>query len=494
MGKLTLIIMIITLISNLLGFIRDISLSYFFGASKITDAFFVAYAIPTILFGVIGYALSTGYIPIFNYVKQNLNKKKSELFTSNVINIFIVINMILVVFFMVFTEELVNLFASGFPQDTFNLTVSFVKISVWSVIFLGIINILKGYLQVHEKIIVTTSIGIPLNIVMLLFIYFASISSISFLPLGILIGTIAQLIFLIPVLSKLRFTYSKYLHLRDPNLLSLVKNMLPLIFGVSVFHINTAISMTLASRTMEGGVSILNYAQRINGLIEGLFIISVITIVFPKIVVKIQDKNRIGAEKILDSSIRILIFFILPAMTGIIFLSEPIVIMMFGRGAFELKDVLATSETVFFFVIGTLGYGIREMLARVFYSFQDTVTPMYNSIVTIFINIILSLILVQTMGISGIALGTSIASILSAIFLTIGLKKKWEINYVNKNLVIYSLKVLFISLTMGWLVKSLFDYLTYSLYISLSISIAVGVIFYLTISFVLDTNKINYFD
>lgn len=491
MGKITIVIIIISIFSNLLGFVRDVFLSYFFGVSKITDAYFIAYTIPTIIFGLIGYALSTGYIPIFNNIKVKFNKYKSDEFTSNIINILLLISFILVLLLMYFTEELVTLFASGFDNYTLKIAVLFVRITLWSLIFQGVINIFKSYLQVHNKFLLTTAIGIPLNLVLIFFILLASKGSIIFLPFGIVIGTLFQLLFLYPSLRKLGYKHSFIFNFKDTYISLLIKNMIPLVFGVSVYHLNTVVGIALASRIIEGGVSALNYAQRINGIIEGLFIISIITVMFPKIVNKIQSNDMIIANNILNKSIKLLLFLTIPASVGIIALAEPIVKILFGRGAFSHDDLLLTSEIVMYYAMGIVGYGIREILARVFYSFQDTKTPMYNSVLSVLLNIILSLSLVNFFGVSGIALATSIASILSSIFLVILLKRKRNISFINKSFLIFLFKVVFIAIVMGFVTRFIFINLTYNLFLSLFISILIGFLFYIFSSFFLRVIKIS---
>lgn len=474
MKKTALIIMIITLFSKFLGFGRDIVLSYFFGASSISDAYLISLTIPSVIFGFIGVGIVTAYIPMQSRIIRESGEEAGSEFTSNFTNIILMIVTMILLMGMVFTEPIVKLFALGFSGEILELAINFTKISLFGMYFTALISIFSGYLQIKDNYIVPALIGFPLNIIVIITIIIASQGNYIILALGTLLATASQFFLMVPFIKKQHFNYTLAFNLKDDRIIKTLYIALPVVIGTSVNQVNILVDRTISSSLAVGGISSLNYANRLNLFIQGLFVTSIITAMYPMISSYARNNNFEGIKKALQESINIITIFVLPITIGTMIFSNEVINLLFGRGAFDDNAIKMTSAALFYYALGMLGFGFREVLARGFYSMQDTKTPMINAAIGMFLNIILNIILSRFMGIGGLALATSVAATFTTVLLFISLRKKMG-PIGMKQISISFLKILCASLVMGGLAKMSFNYLTASLSQNLSLLLAIGV-------------------
>jgi putative peptidoglycan lipid II flippase len=375
---------------------------------------------------------------------------------------------------MIFTEPIVRLFALGFSGNTLDLTVKFTKISLFGMYFTALISIFSGYLQIKNNYVVPALIGFPLNIIVILSIVLASKGSYMFLAYGTLMATASQFFLMIPFIKKEKFKYSAMIDIRDERIVKTLHIALPVIIGTSVNQINILVDRTIASSLAIGGISALNYANRLNLFIQGLFVTSIITVMYPMISAFASKQDYGGIKRALRESINIITLFVLPITVGASIFSNEVVSMLFGRGAFDTSAIMMTSTALFFYAFGMIGVGLREVLARGFYSMQDTKTPMINAAIGVVLNIGLNIFLSRYLGIGGLALATSIAATFTTVLLFISLRKKLG-PFGMKQISISFLKILFASSIMGGLAKLSFNYLAASISQNLSLLLAIGV-------------------
>src|SRR5699024_3854161 len=171
------------------------------------------------------------------------------------------------------------------------------------------------------------------------------------------------------------------------------------------------VDRTIASRVVEGGITALNYANRLNGFIQGIFVLSISTALYPMISKMAAENNMQGLKKSVAEAISGINLLVIPATVGSMVFAEPVVMLLFGRGAFDSNAISLTTAALFYYSIGMLGFGLREVLSRAFYSLQDTKTPAINAAIAVVINIVLNIVLSKFMGIGGLALATSISAI-----------------------------------------------------------------------------------
>lgn len=492
MKKAAIKLMIITIFSKVIGFFRDITLSYFYGASNISDAYLMSMTIPVVLFSFIGAGVNAGFIPMYSKIEKNQGIEEANRFTSNIINALLIVCTILVVLVMIFTANIVKAFASGFEGETLRLAIMFTRIAVFSIYSIALDYVFIGLLQIKGSFIIPALIGFPMNIITVFSIILSYYTNSFVLIIGSTIGLISEMIFLLPSIKKNSYKHRWQLKLQDKNLRVMMYTALPVIIGVSTNEINILVDRTIASQVIVGGISALNYASKINDAIQGIVVLSIVTVLFPKITKMAIDKNYTILKKTVCSAIVGISLLTLPATIGSMIFSNQVIKLLFGRGAFDIQAINLTSTALFFYSIGMNGIGLRQVLSKTFYSLQDTKTPMVNSTIGIAVNIILNIILSRFMGIGGLALATSISAIFISAMMIITLRKKIG-PFGMKRTFISLFKILFASLVMGILAKFSFNYLIHMLRddISLAIAFVIGAISYFGIIYFMKIDDVD---
>ncbi|MFB0917461.1 MAG: murein biosynthesis integral membrane protein MurJ [Clostridiaceae bacterium] len=473
-------LMILSAFTKLFGFGREILLANYYGVGDVAEAYKIAQTIPIIILMIVGAGISTGFIPTYNKAYAEEGEKKADRFTSNAINIVVILGLIFCIIVNLFPGLFVKIFASGFEGEKLQLSILFTRIAVFGTIFSMISYILQPYLQIKENFWVPAMVGIPMNIIFFLSYPLASKYNLIILPIGIVLSVLVQLIWMWPWAKKEGFKYKPIVDINDKHIQHLLILAAPVILGVAVNQINIVIDKNMASWVIDGGVAALDYANRMNGFVQGIFIYSVVAVVYPKISKMFIAKNIKEVESTVTNSLVTISLVVIPCIVGLMVFSEPIIRFLFYRGEFDDRAALMTSGGMFWYAAGLIGFGYREILSRVFYSMNDTKTPTINAAIAVVINIVLNLILSRIMGLNGLALATSIASIVGSLLLMISLRKRGKIKLKYRDLTIKVVKIVIASVVMGIISFALFLLLTYIINykISLIFSIFFAVFIY----------------
>lgn len=492
MKKTAIIIMIITVVSKVFGFFRELVLSYFYGASAISDAYLISLTIPAVIFSFVGTGLSTGFIPMFSQIREKHGDSEANKFTSNIVNILLLISTVLVVLGLIFTEPIVKLFASGFKGQTLAMAIRFTKLSLVGIYFTGTTYIYSAYLQLNNRFLTPALIGVPYNIIIIIAIAVSANKDPLFLILGSVLATASQLFILIPSIKRSGYRHKFSINFKDEHLKNLMFIALPVIVGVSVNQINTLVDRTIASGLVVGGISALNYANRLNGFVQGLIVTPVATVLYPSISKMAANDNIKGLKAAINEAINSISILIMPITVGAMLFAEPIVKLLFGRGAFDANAITLTTSALVFYSIGMIGFGLRDILSRAFYSQQDTKTPMINGSIAVIMNIVLNIILSRYMGIGGLALATSISAIFSTGLLFVNLRKKIGALGLKK-IAITLAKITFASLAMGAIAWFIYQMLITKTIeeIALIVAIIIGAIAYFGIILTLKIDEVD---
>lgn len=451
MKKTALFLMVIAILSKVTGFLRDITLSYFYGATSTSDAYIISITITSVLFSLIVLGISTAYIPMFKQIEHENGIRSASIFTNNLINLVLIVTTVIIVIGGVFLDSIVKLFAMGFDGETLEMAVKFTKIGLISIYFTSLTQLFTSHLQLKGKFIIPAMIGLPFNLIVIMAIFISYRWNVIFLAVGSLLAALVQLIFLIPTLRKINYRYRPLVNVADKNIKKLVLVVFPIMIGISIDQINLMIDKTLASALLEGGISALTYASRLNDFVQGIFVLSFVSVMFPLISNMAAQKKMDDFKTSISDVICSITVIVVPASIGIMVLADPIIRLLFGHGHFDERAIEITANALFFYSIGMIGYGFREILNRSFYSLQDSKTPMYNAALAVALNILLNFILSSYMGIGGLALATSISALFCSILLMVSLRKK--IGKLDMRGIFTTLmKVLIASFAMGFVV------------------------------------------
>lgn len=242
------------MITKVLGFGREVILSYIYGASDITDAYLISRTIPSTIFSFISAGIATGFIPMYSRILNEKGQLSANRFTSNLINTLLLLASIIVVFVLLFTQPIVKMFASGFSGETLILAVNFTRISIFGVYLTALINVFVGLLRLYENYVVPALITVPLNIIIIISLFISAKTSVYLIAAGNILAILSQLILLAPFLRKIGYSYKPVIDFKDQYIKSMILIALPVIVGTSVNEINVLVDRTLASNIAIGGI------------------------------------------------------------------------------------------------------------------------------------------------------------------------------------------------------------------------------------------------
>ena len=424
-AKSAIIIMIFTLGSKFLGFLREVLIAAKFGSGMETDTYFIAMSATGIITGLMSNAINTTFIPVAAEIENAEGKKGKLDHTNNLINIVFFLSLILVCIAWIASPLIIKLLAKGFYGEQYKLAIQLLRIGLPMIIFSSIIGVFLGFLQSEQRYMSTAAIGFPFNFVYIFFLLFLSSKfGIKGLMVASVIAVFSQILIQLPEAKRAGYKYKFIFNTRDKYIKKILYLSISVFIGVAINDLNAIVDRTLASSLVAGSISALNYANRLNGLILGVFITAITTVIFPLLSKEFSEDNIKGVKKIMGYGVNLILLITIPAAVGLTVLSTPIVEVAFERGEFDSVATIMTSKALIFYSIGLVAMAIRLLVTRVYFSLQDTKTPMINGAVSVVFNIVLNLILVQFMGHAGLAFATSIATTIATLLMFYDLKKK----------------------------------------------------------------------
>jgi len=419
-----------TLLSRILGFVRDVVIAYFFGSGMSADAFFVAFRIPNLLRRLFAEgALSVAFIPVFTeYLKQK--SREEALRMARAVFTPLGLSLLLITALgIIFAPGVVWVIAPGFTDDIekFQLTVNLTRICFPYIFFIGLVAICMGVLNSMRHFAAPALAPVLLNISMigcvLVWVRWWE-NPIYALALGVFVGGVAQLALQVPYMKTRGFSFRPYFNFSHPALRKIILLMGPAALGSAVYQLNILVSTLLASLLPQGSVSYLYYADRLVQFPLGVFALALGTAALPSMSRHTAIGDMEGLVETFSHALRLVIFITLPAMVGLMILGHPIVEILFQRGAFGEFSTRMTTMALLYYSMGLWAFSSIRILVSAFYAMQDTKTPVQMASISFGANIIFCLILMVPLKHGGLALATSLSSILNLILLVIVLKKK----------------------------------------------------------------------
>lgn len=497
--KVILMLISFTLISKILGFFREVLIASKFGSGIETDAFFIALAAVTLFKVIITASINTTLIPILSEVEKIKGKKAKKKYTNIFLNITIIISILFIVFAWIITPYIIKLIAIGFEGSQYELTVNLMRIGIITILFSGIVTVYRSFLQSESLFTESALADISFNLVYIFFLVFLSgVYGIKGLMVASVLAVVSQLLIQLPSIRKAELKYKLIIKLNNKFVKKAASLIPPVILSVAVLDLNTIIDRTLGSTLTSGSVSALNYGNRLLQMILGIYITAISTVLYPLLSKEANDTNRGEFYKIIQSGINTIIIISIPAATGIMILADPLVSLVFERGEFDNRATNMTVGALVFYSIGLTGMSLRFFLDKAYYSLQDTKTPMINGVITVFLNIVLSFLLINFMEHRGLAFATSISVTITSFYLVINLNKKIQ-KIKFSSIILTGIKSFLGSLIMGVIIYSLYFKLFINLYdsrlfefIFLILTIFIGSFVYLTTIYLLKVKEINW--
>ena len=415
--KATIIVMAMTILSRIIGFGRDILAAYHFGANSSYDVYVASVAIPESVFMIIGLAISTTFIPMLSEIKYSKSKEEMFRFSNNVINILSVLSIVIIILGLIFTKEIVNLFVPNFSPEQLELTIFLTRITLINVIFLCVNVCFLSILQVCEDFIIPSILGLFFNLPIILYLILFKDVSILGLTVANVLGNFFRIIIQIPSLYKQGFRFKLYINFKDEKIKNMMILLGPVVIGAGANSINMLVDKSVASGLASGSMAALEYSQKIVQFANTAITTSIVSVVYPLMANKLNAGDRQGFLKYLTKSITTICLVLIPLAFGIVFLSKDIVSFIYERGKFDETAVMLTSMALFGYAIQLPFAGIRDILNSSLFSMKKTKVTTINGIIGVVVNIVLSIILSKYIGVLGIAVATSVSSLVIALLL-----------------------------------------------------------------------------
>jgi putative peptidoglycan lipid II flippase len=417
-----------TLFSRILGFIRDAVIAWYFGAGFSSDAFIAAFRIPNLFRRLFAEgSLSSAFIPVFTQTMVRRGRPEAFALARSAFFLLSVLLLLLVVGGSLLSSGIVRLLTPGFVSDKFELTVYLTRLMFPYIFFIGLVALCMGILNVLGHFAAPAFAPVLLNISIigsvLMIAPSLSVPAVG-LAIGVLIGGVLQLALQLPVLWHKGFRLREKTQWFHPGLKKVGTLLAPAIIGGAVYQINIVVGTILGSLLPEGSVTYLYFADRLVQFPLGVFAIAASTAVLPSLSRQAATQDFEALKDTFGHALKLVFFISLPAMLGLIVLREPIVALLFQRGEFDVRATQLTAQALLYYSLGLWAFSAVRIVAATFFALQDTRTPLKMAGFSILANIGLGVILMRPLAHGGLALATSLASILNLGLLVYALRNK----------------------------------------------------------------------
>lgn len=419
-----------TLMSRILGFVRDALIARLFGAGMAADAFFVAFRIPNLFRRLLGEgSLTSSFIPVFTDYLTNRSEGEARNLASAFFSMAIVVLAVVTGMGIIFAPFIVTVMAHGFSSvpEKFHLTVTLTRMMFPYLLFVGLVALCMGILNSLRHFAAPALSPVLLNISIILSALFLAPyldEPVMALAIGVVIGGISQLLLQFPFLWKNGVPLKFHWEPRHPGLIRVGGLMAPSIIGLAVTQINVLVDTIVASFLEEGTVSYLYYADRLLEFPMGIFAIAIATAVLPALSEKAARNDLEGAKDTFSYALRLTLFLTIPAMAGLIAVGVPIISVLLQRGTFSYSTTVETSKALYGFALGLPAFAGVRIIVPVFYALQDTKTPVKVAFVAMLTNITCDVIFMYPLRQFGLSLATSVSAAVNFTVLSFILRKR----------------------------------------------------------------------
>ena len=426
----SLIFSVMTFLSRILGFVRDMVAAYIFGAGPQYDAFLLAFRIPNLMRRLFAEgAFSQAFVPVLSAYKVQRTHVEIRQFIGRVAGCLGLVVFLVSVLGMIGAPWIIKLFAPGFQQGTNKilLAIEMLRITFPYIFFISLTALVGGILNAYGRFGAAAVTPIFLNISMIV----ASVCLTKFfvvpekaLAWGVCAGGVIQFGFLIGFLKHDNLLVMPHIYWRDPGVRRILALMVPAVFGASINQINILVDTLFASFLPNGSISWLYYADRLMEFPLGIFGVGFATVILPSLSRLHAAQQQAEFSKTLDSGIRAVLLVGVPAMLGLYLLAGPLLATLFQSGRFLASDVIMSSKSLMAYALAVVGIMLSKMLSSAFYACHDIKTPVRISAVILVLNIVLISVFIGPLAHAGLALATSLSSLINAGILWLLLIKK----------------------------------------------------------------------
>lgn len=427
MGQTTLMLMFITIISKIFGFLREAVMASYIGASDLKSIYTTANTLPVVIANFVAVGIISGFIPIYNKAKNEEGEEAAEEFTSNVFNILMVFALVAVVIGMIFARPFSKLLSPDLDGAYLDLATNYTRIMMFAVFAYLYSAVFRGYLNLKGNFFDPAITGIIMNIVIIAFTILTGITDNPYyLIIGALLGNTLQYILFPRATRKLGYKHRKVLDFKNKYVRNLILISIPIIISSAAGEISIIVDNSMASAFFgKAAISKLFYSKTMLTMITGVITISVTTALFPKIAELGQLGKIDQMKERISSSVVSTMLLIIPASIGMAVLSEPIIGVVFERNAFTRNDTIIVAALLTAYAPNNIFQSIVDVVDRGFYAVGDSKTPVIVVLIQQFLNVIFNLILIKFFGIEGLAYATVLSTAVGTVLMLFQFRKKF---------------------------------------------------------------------
>ena len=484
-----------TIISRLLGYLRDILIAIFLGTSFLADVFFVAFRILNTFRRLFAEGtFNAAFVP--SYSSELIKgKKKSNRFANDIFNLLFLILLVMVLILQIFMPAFVSLIAPGFMDDNLkmNLAINLTRITIPFLMLVSLSSFFSAILNSHNRFAETAAAPIILNIVLIVILLFSKYLNddlVYYLSYGVTLAGFLQLIFLYFYVKKY-FDFKFDYNFKISKKINIFFNkLLPSIFSSGVTQINILVGTIIAS-FQTSAVSYLYYADRIYQINLAIAGIAIGVVVLPQLSKHIQNKKKKKVLLIQNKALELSLFLSLPASVALVIGSDEIISALFGYGEFGENSVSNSAMALYYFSFGLPAFAMIKVFSNFFFANHDTKTPFYISLISVLLNILISIYFFKSIGFIIIPIATSISSWFNLVIL-FSYSQKRNLFSFNNIFIKRFFRIVFSSVLMGLFFNYLlilfdtqlfFESSLKSIYLILSVVLGLG--FYLSVSYII---------
>jgi putative peptidoglycan lipid II flippase len=427
-----------TIVSRILGFVRDIVFARYFGVSGATDAFFLAFKIPNFMRRLFAEgSFSLAFVPVLSEVREKGSRKELRELIDNVTGTLAGVLLIITAIGVLAAPVVLAVFAPGWlieGRPEFWLSAGMLRITFPYVLLISLTALAGGILNTFERFLVPALTPVLLNVSLIAATVLLSGHMdvpVKALAWGVLAAGVAQLLIQVPALKRLGVMPRPRWGWRHSGVRKILRLMIPTLIGSSVAQVNLLLDMVIATFLVSGSVTWLYYSDRLMEFPLGVFGVALSTVILPNLSRKFATQNPRAFSATLDWSLRLAMIITLPAALGLAVLAKPILITLFQYGAFQMSDVDMSALSLAAYALGLPAFIAVKVLAPGFYARQDTKTPVKIAITAMVSNMLLNFLFVGTLllvGFSGphtgLALASSVAAYVNAALLYRSLRRQ----------------------------------------------------------------------
>ncbi len=431
---------IFVILSRILGYIRDFFIAIYLGSGPIADAFFVAFRIPNTFRRLFSEgSFNAAFVP--SYSSEVLSgKQKAKKFANTVFNLLLLGLLITTIVIEIFMPGFIKIIAPGFSEDDYktNLSINLTRITFPFLFFISLASFFAAILNSHNKFAAAAGAPIILNILLigcLLYADYLEDSLVYYLSYAVTIAGIIQFLFLLIIVKKYFIPKIEFEFKIDSKVKLFFKKLLPSIFSSGVTQINILVGTIIAS-FQASAVSYLYYADRIYQINLAVAGIAIGTIILPNLSRYIKSKNKIKIMNLQNKALELSLFLSLPASLALIFGAEEITSSLFGYGSFDQISVSNSAKALFYFSLGLPAFSFIKIFSSFLFARNDTSTPFKFSLISVLLNILISILFFNEVGFIIIPIATSISSWANGLMLMVLVIKKeyfkFNLNFWDK--------------------------------------------------------------